>query len=73
VASPPRSPPPDDIEVVTFGPHVSYGQPVRARYESAGFRPAEVLPAGPVGGGRQRFVLQQSLASAGPAAVACPG
>jgi len=59
-----RWPPPDDIEVVTFGPHVSYGQPARALYESAGFRPAEILPAGPEGGSRQRFVLQQALASA---------
>ena len=59
-----RWPPPDDIEVVTFGPHVSYGRPARALYESAGFRPAEIRPAGPEGGSRQRFVLQQALATA---------
>jgi GNAT superfamily N-acetyltransferase len=65
-----RWPPPDDIEVVTFGPHVSDGQPARALYESVGFRPAEILPAGPDGGSRQRFVLQQGLASADQAALA---
>lgn len=59
-----RWPPPDDIEVVTFGPDVSYGRPARALYKSAGFSPAEILPAGPEAGSRQRFVLQQALPSA---------
>jgi hypothetical protein len=43
---------------------VTKGQPARGLYKSAGFRPAEILPAGPEGGSRQRFVLQQALASA---------
>jgi GNAT superfamily N-acetyltransferase len=59
-----RWPPPDDIEVVTFGPDVSYGRPARALYKSAGFSPAEILPAGREAGSRQRFVLQQALPSA---------
>jgi GNAT superfamily N-acetyltransferase len=59
-----RWPPPEDIEVVTFGPDVSYGRPARALYKSAGFSPGEILPAGLEGGSRQRFVLQQALPSA---------
>jgi GNAT superfamily N-acetyltransferase/predicted kinase len=54
-----RWPPPGDIEVETFGADVAAGQPARALYESFGFCPAELLPAGPEGGSRQRFVLRR--------------
>jgi GNAT superfamily N-acetyltransferase len=61
-----RWPPPGDIDVVTFGPDVIAGQAARALYESAGLRPAEMLPAGPDGGSRQRFVLVQAAAGRAP-------
>lgn len=54
-----RWPPPGDIEVETFGADVAGGGPARALYAAHGFEPAELLPAGPDGGSRQRFVLRQ--------------
>ncbi len=52
-----RWPEPGDIDVATFGPDVAGGTAARGFYLSAGFVAAEMLPAGPGGGSRQRFVL----------------
>jgi GNAT superfamily N-acetyltransferase/predicted kinase len=52
-----RWPAPGAIDVVTFGPDVVGGQPARSLYQSFGFVPGDLLPAGPEGGGRQLFVL----------------
>jgi GNAT superfamily N-acetyltransferase len=54
-----RWPPPGDIGVVTFGAGVPGGEPARALYQSFGFVAADLLPDGPEGGSRQRFVLRQ--------------
>lgn len=54
-----------DIDVVTFGPDVRAGQPARSLYESFGFQPADVLPPGPEGGSRQRFILRRPGRDAG--------
>ena len=52
-----RWPGPGDVDLVTFGPEVAGGAAARAFYLSAGFMAAEMLPAGPDGRSRQRFVL----------------
>jgi GNAT superfamily N-acetyltransferase len=52
-----RCPDPCTVSLVTFGADNVQGRPARGLYESFGFTAAEVLPRGPEGGTRQKFVL----------------
>jgi hypothetical protein len=57
--------PPAVLSVVTFAEEVAAGRPARRLYERLGFVPAEPLPPGAEGGGRQRFRLDLPASTRG--------
>jgi GNAT superfamily N-acetyltransferase len=50
-------PPPCTISLATFGEDNPAGRPARRLYERFGFAACEMLPRGPEGGTRQKYVL----------------
>ncbi|MBS0471265.1 MAG: GNAT family N-acetyltransferase [Proteobacteria bacterium] len=52
-----RCPPPCTISLATFGADNPEGRPARRLYERLGFEAHEILPRGPEGGTRQKYVL----------------
>ena len=52
-----RSPPPCTVSLATFGEDNVQGRPARRLYERFGFAPHEMLPRGPEGGTRQKYIL----------------
>lgn len=52
-----RCPAPSTISLATFGDDNPAGRPARRLYERHGFAALEMLPRGPEGGSRQKFVL----------------
>jgi GNAT superfamily N-acetyltransferase len=52
--------PPCTISLATFGVDNVKGRPARRLYERFGFAAGEMLPSGPEGGSRQRYILVRS-------------